>query len=119
MNVCVERGRGYVPAEKREPEALPINAILLDADFSPVERVNFQVEPAVDGRQRLVLEVWTERTARGRCRFPGTSPPHSFADLVLIGRVEDWRGAHMSPSAPASSNGANEFRVRRSPVCFA
>jgi DNA-directed RNA polymerase subunit alpha len=36
MEVCVERGRGYMPAEKREPEALPIHAILLDADFSPV-----------------------------------------------------------------------------------
>src|SRR5438034_9466795 len=60
MEVCVERGRGYVPAEKREPEALPIHAILLDADFSPVERVNLHVEPALDGRQRLVLEVWTD-----------------------------------------------------------
>ena len=30
MEVCVERGRGYMSAEKREPEALPINAILLD-----------------------------------------------------------------------------------------
>ncbi len=59
MEVCVERGRGYVAAEKREPEALPINAILLDADFSPVERVNFHVEPAGD-RERLVLEVWTD-----------------------------------------------------------
>jgi len=46
MEVCVERGRGYVSAEKREPEALPINAILLDADFSPVKRVNFHVEPS-------------------------------------------------------------------------
>src|SRR6266576_5832051 len=31
MEVCIERGRGYVPAERREPEALPINAILLRA----------------------------------------------------------------------------------------
>ena len=45
MEVCIERGRGYVSAEKREPEALPINAILLDADFSPVKRVNCHVEP--------------------------------------------------------------------------
>ena len=59
MEVCVERGRGYVPAERREPEALPINAILLDADFSPVKRVNFHVEPAAGGQERLVLEVWT------------------------------------------------------------
>ena len=61
MEVCVERGRGYVPAEKREPEALPINAILLDADFSPVKRVNFHVEPVgTEGRERLVLELWTD-----------------------------------------------------------
>jgi DNA-directed RNA polymerase subunit alpha len=60
MEVCVERGRGWVPAERREPEALPINAILLDADFSPVKRVNFHVEPSNAGHERLVLEVWTD-----------------------------------------------------------
>jgi DNA-directed RNA polymerase subunit alpha len=60
MEVCVERGRGYVAAEKHEPEVLPINALLLDADFSPVERVNFNVESAGGGGQRLVLEVWTD-----------------------------------------------------------
>src|SRR5215470_5420934 len=66
MEVCIERGRGYQPAEKREPEALPINAILLDADFSPIKRVNFHVEPVpgsetAEGgpRERLMLEVWT------------------------------------------------------------
>jgi DNA-directed RNA polymerase subunit alpha len=62
MEVFLERGRGYVPAEKREPEALPINAILMDADFSPVERVNFHVEPlrgGSAGQERLVLEVGT------------------------------------------------------------
>src|SRR5213082_1262835 len=60
MEVCIERGRGYVSAEKREPEALPINAILLDADFSPVKRANIHVEPAGDQGERLVLEVWTD-----------------------------------------------------------
>jgi len=65
MEVCIERGRGYQSAEKREPEALPINAILLDADFSPIKRVNFHVEPQGNGdtgappRERLMLEVWT------------------------------------------------------------
>jgi DNA-directed RNA polymerase subunit alpha len=61
MEVCVERGRGYVSAEKREPEALPINAILLDSDFSPVKRVNFHVDPTgTEGRERLTLELWTD-----------------------------------------------------------
>ena len=62
MEVCVERGRGYQPAEKQEPEALPINAMLIDADFSPVKRVNVQVETPgrlSGGQERLVLEMWT------------------------------------------------------------
>jgi len=61
MEVCVERGRGYQAAEKREPEALPINAMLIDSDFSPIKRVNFHVEPAKQepGLERLVIEVWT------------------------------------------------------------
>jgi DNA-directed RNA polymerase subunit alpha len=60
MEVCIERGRGYVPADRREPEALPINAILLDADFSPVKRVNVHVESLPSGHERLVLELWTD-----------------------------------------------------------
>ena len=63
MELCVERGRGYQAAERREPEALPINAMLIDSDFSPVRRVNFQVETLARGPEsyeRLVLEVWTD-----------------------------------------------------------
>src|SRR2546430_9193305 len=61
MELCVERGRGYQAAERREPEALPINAILIDSDFSPVKRVNFHVEPSKQepGLERLVIEGWT------------------------------------------------------------
>jgi DNA-directed RNA polymerase subunit alpha len=62
MEACIERGRGYQGAEKREPEALPINAIMMDADFSPVKRVNYQVEPLAgrEGQERLLVEVWTD-----------------------------------------------------------
>jgi len=61
MEVCLEKGRGYVPADKRELESLPVNALLMDADFSPIQRVNFQVDPArrKPGHERLTLEIWT------------------------------------------------------------
>ncbi len=59
MELCVERGRGYQAAERREPEALPINAMMFDSNFSPVKRVKFQVETAAEGHERLLLEVWT------------------------------------------------------------
>lgn len=60
MEVCVERGRGYQGAEKREPEALPINAMLIDSDFAPVDRANFKVEDVDGGHERLLLELWTD-----------------------------------------------------------
>jgi len=86
MEVCVERGRGYVSAEKREPEALPINAILLDSDFSPVTRVNFnvaQLDPArgEESRERLTLEVWTNGSV---------APPTAVAEASRI--LEDHFG---------------------------
>jgi len=63
MEMKVERGKGYLPVEKRHGEDLPIGTILVDAIFSPVVKVNFSVENARVGREtdydKLILEVWT------------------------------------------------------------
>jgi DNA-directed RNA polymerase subunit alpha len=77
MEVQVEKGRGYVPAEKRELEGLPVNVLLLDADFSPVQRVNFAVEPAKrhPGAERLILEIWTNGSV---------SPEDAVGEAALI-----------------------------------
>jgi DNA-directed RNA polymerase subunit alpha len=77
MEVHVEKGRGYVPSEKREVEGLPVSALVLDADFSPVKRVNFQVEPAKrhPGAERLVLNVWTNGSV---------SPEDAVGEAALI-----------------------------------
>jgi DNA-directed RNA polymerase subunit alpha len=77
MEVQVEKGRGYVPADKRELEGLPVNALVLDADFSPVQRVNFTVEPSKKhpGMERLVLEIWTNGSV---------SPEDAIGEAALI-----------------------------------
>jgi len=63
MEFEVNRGRGYVPAEKHKREGQPIGMIPLDALFSPVKRVNFSVEDTRVGQvtdyDRLLLEIWT------------------------------------------------------------
>ena len=63
MELEVNRGRGYVPAEKHKKEGQPIGMIPVDALFSPVQRVNFSVEDTRVGQvtdyDRLILEVWT------------------------------------------------------------
>jgi DNA-directed RNA polymerase subunit alpha len=63
MEIKVSHGRGYVTAETHELEHAPIGTIYLDANFSPVTKVNFLVEDARVGQRtdydRLILEVWT------------------------------------------------------------
>jgi len=44
IELTVEKGLGYVPVETRVTEKLPIGSIALDAVFSPVIKVNFEVE---------------------------------------------------------------------------
>lgn len=77
MELQVEKGRGYAPLEKRELEGLPVNALVLDADFAPVQRVNVLVEPAKrkPGAERLVLEVWTNGSV---------SPEDAVGEAALI-----------------------------------
>ncbi len=64
MSIKVERGRGYLPGTMRSPaETKTIGKIVLDASFSPVRRVSYQVESArVEQRtdlDRLVVDVET------------------------------------------------------------
>ena len=50
MEVTVDTGKGYVPAEKNKTEDMPIGTIPIDSVFSPVQRVNYLVSPALVGR---------------------------------------------------------------------
>ncbi len=65
MAMTVERGRGYSPAVERNRQ-LPIGELAVDAIFTPVKRVNWQVGSARVGQStnydRLVLEIWTDET---------------------------------------------------------
>jgi DNA-directed RNA polymerase subunit alpha len=64
MELEVRHGRGYVPADRNKREGTPVDVIPIDAIFSPVRRVNFQVEDTRVGQatdyNRLILEVWTD-----------------------------------------------------------
>ena len=66
MEMVIKHGRGYVPAERNKEEGLPIGVIAIDSIFSPIKRVNFQVENARVGRMtdydKLTLEIWTDGT---------------------------------------------------------
>lgn len=64
MELTVRNGFGYVPAERNKTASMPVGTIPIDAMFSPVRRVNFNVTNARVGQRtdydKLALEVWTE-----------------------------------------------------------
>jgi DNA-directed RNA polymerase subunit alpha len=61
--LVVKRGRGYVPAAQFRLEGQSIGTLPIDALFSPIRRVNYNVTHARVGQQtdydKLTLEVWT------------------------------------------------------------
>ncbi len=63
IEMKVERGRGYVPAEKNKNPDDVIGTIPIDSLFSPVERVKYEVMDTRVGNvmdyDKLILEVWT------------------------------------------------------------
>jgi DNA-directed RNA polymerase subunit alpha len=60
----ISKGKGYVTAEQNKEEGLPVDVISVDSAFSPVTKVNFQVDKARVGRStdydKLIMEVTTD-----------------------------------------------------------
>ena len=63
LEMVVENGRGYVPAAEHTPQVQEIGIIPVDAAFSPVMRVRYEVEETRVGQKtnydKLTLEIWT------------------------------------------------------------
>ena len=64
MELTVEKGRGYVSADKNKKEDQAIDVIAIDSIFTPIKKVNFWVEGARVGQatdyDRLIMEIWTD-----------------------------------------------------------
>jgi DNA-directed RNA polymerase subunit alpha len=63
MELEVQKGRGYVSADRNKKDGQPIGVISIDSIFTPVKRVNFHVEDTRVGQMtdydKLIMEVWT------------------------------------------------------------
>jgi len=61
--MLIKKGVGYQLSEQNYDETLPVDFIPLDANFNPVEKVKYNIEPARVGKrtdyERMTLEVWT------------------------------------------------------------
>jgi DNA-directed RNA polymerase subunit alpha len=66
IEMTAESGRGYSPAEERG--RLPIGELPVDAIFSPIRRVGYEVEKTRVGQDadydRILMQIWTDGTIR-------------------------------------------------------
>jgi DNA-directed RNA polymerase subunit alpha len=66
MEMTVENGKGYIPAERNRKEDSPIGLIPVDALYSPVKKVAYRIEHTREGQQldldKLVMDVETNGT---------------------------------------------------------
>ena len=81
MEVQIDLGRGYVPSEINEKYIEEIGTIPLDANFSPIDRVRYAIEPTRVGYRsdydKLTLEVYTDGTI---------APQNALAEAAKIAK---------------------------------
>ncbi len=68
MQLTLEKGRGYVSADKNKNPNMPIGVIPMDSIFTPIRKVNYAVEDTRVGQitdyDKLTLEIWTNGTLK-------------------------------------------------------
>ena len=66
MELTITNGRGYAGSDKNKTDETPIGVIAVDSIYTPIDRVNMQVENTRVGQQtdfdKLTLDVWTNGT---------------------------------------------------------
>jgi DNA-directed RNA polymerase subunit alpha len=102
MELVVEAGKGYVPADSKEDQ--PIGVIPVDAIYTPVQKVNYNVEHTRVGQMtnydKLVLEIWTDGTI-----VPDEALRQS-ADILVrhFSQLANYRATAIEPEKPPLSS---------------
>jgi DNA-directed RNA polymerase subunit alpha len=102
LELVVQRGVGYVPAERNKNPRDPIGVIPVDSIFSPVRRVTYSVENTrveqMTDRDRLILDVETDGSISPREAV--ASAGTTLSELVnLFGDLAESQGLTVGPAA--------------------
>jgi DNA-directed RNA polymerase subunit alpha len=102
LELVVQQGVGYVPAEKNKNPRDPIGVIPVDSIFSPVRRVTYAVENTrveqMTDRDRLILDVETDGSVSPREAV--ASAGSTLSELVnLFGDLAETQGLSVGPAA--------------------
>jgi len=101
MELTVNTGKGYVSAEKNKPEDAPIGLIPIDAIYSPVKKVSYDVQPTREGQvldyDKLTMKVETDGSI---------TPDDAVAFAARI--LQDQLGIFVNFDEPESASRADD-----------
>ena len=109
MELTVNTGNGYVPADKNKPEDSPIGLIPIDAIYSPVKKVSYDVQPTREGQvldyDKLTMKVETDGSVKpddavafaARILQDQLSIFVNFDEPEAAGRQDDDDGLEFNP----------------------
>jgi len=107
LEIQINLGRGYVPAERNEKYIEVIGTIPVDAIFSPIQKVKYTVENTRVGQRtdydKLVLEVWTDGTI---------TPDDALAEAAKIAKDHFTIFINFDESETGSDDEADEDEER-------
>ncbi len=96
----VTRGKGYVLAEESRSGKYPVNTILLDALYSPVTKVNYEVENTrveqITDYDRLIMEIFTDGSVT-------PSDALTYSAKILKNTLTIFTGQDAEEAAPAAA----------------
>jgi DNA-directed RNA polymerase subunit alpha len=114
MELTVNVGRGYVPAERNKTATMPIGTIPIDALFSPIRKVNYMVQNARVGQvtdyDKLVLEVWTNGSVRPADAVAFAAKILKEQVSIFINFEETEETSYTAPSQDEEPVNENLFR---------
>ena len=111
IELRIGKGRGYIPAEENKSSDMPVGTVPIDSIYSPVVRVNYNVENTRVGQrtdyEKLTLEIHTD----------GTLPPDdalSHAGKILRDHIQLFIGFDVEQEEEDSQDVDEEvLRIRR------
>jgi len=110
VEMVVENGKGYVPAESIEIAKKSIGTLPLDATFSPVVKVNHEVESIRVGKlidyDKLVLDVWTDGSIK-----PDEAVKQSSE--ILKNQLEMFLHPNQKPEVSPAALGTEEIDKKK------
>ena len=104
IDITVEQGRGYAPAEKTKRPGAPIGVIPVDAIFSPVRRVSFDIEPTrveqATNYDKLGVEIETDGSITPRDALASAGATLRSLVGLVADMSEEQKGLELGEVSP-------------------